>query len=141
MNPESSSDIRQIERFIMDSNIYLLTMFDRKLASFSNSINWENKDTRKQSKENNLNPKAHIDSDNFYPDPIKTLSRDLTKPIWNCITRVDPRMIYRRESPMEPIDIIRTLSKILSEFSNRIKNEHEDEGSLRISIQPMEYDR
>jgi hypothetical protein len=29
-------------------------------------------------------------------DPLKNLAKDLTKPIWNCITKVDPKIIYRK---------------------------------------------
>ena len=30
-----------------------------------------------------------IDPNNFFDDPIKGLARDLTKPIWNCVVKVD----------------------------------------------------
>lgn len=140
MNPDCSSDIRQVERLIFDNNIYLLTMFDKKIPSFSNSINWENKDSRKQNRETNLHTGTIIDCDNFKQDVIKNLSRDLTKPIWNCVTRVDPKIIYGKESAMEPIEIINIVSKLLALFCGRLKNEHEDESNMRISLQAIEYD-
>lgn len=31
-----------------------------------------------------------IDPNMFFDDPIKSLARDLTKPIWNCVVKVEP---------------------------------------------------
>lgn len=50
MNPDYTSDIRHIERFIFDHNLYILTMFEKKLLSFNNSLAWENKESRKYNK-------------------------------------------------------------------------------------------
>ena len=33
-----------------------------------------------------------IDPNAFFDDPIKGISRDLTKPIWNCLVKVDPNV-------------------------------------------------
>lgn len=103
MNPDCSSDIRQVERLIFDNSIYLLTMFDKKIPSFNHSVNWENKDTRNHNRSSTFLDKTNIDCDNFKQDAIKNLSRDLTKPIWNCVTRVDPKIIYSKQSSMETI--------------------------------------
>lgn len=75
-------------------------MFEKKLVSFTNSISWENKDNRKQQVIANQHPNTVIDCDNFLPDPIKNLSKDLTKPLWNCVMKVQPKIIYRKESNM-----------------------------------------
>ena len=37
MNPDYTSDIRLVERFIFEHSLYLLHMFDKKIHSFSNS--------------------------------------------------------------------------------------------------------
>ena len=41
---------------------------------------------------------------------------------------------------MEPIEIIKTVSKLLDDICGRLKNEHEDESNMRISLQAIEYD-
>lgn len=61
---------------------------------------WENKDYRKQNKQVGSHPTTIVDCDNYLDDPFDSLKRDLTKPVWNCTTKVDPKVIYRRESEM-----------------------------------------
>lgn len=115
-------------------------MFDKKIPSFNHSVNWENKDTRNHNRSSTFLDKTNIDCDNFKQDAIKNLSRDLTKPIWNCVTRVDPKIIYSKQSSMETIEIIHIANKILDLFCGRLKNEHEDESNMKINLQAIEYD-
>lgn len=70
-------------------------MFEKKIISFSSSNIWENKDVRKEYKESKMHATNIIDCDNFLTDAVKRLSQDLTKPIWNCVTKTDPRVVYR----------------------------------------------
>lgn len=40
--------------------------------------------------------------------------------------KVEPRVVYRKESEMESIELINLTSKVLGAFFVRFKNEHED---------------
>ena len=89
MNKDYSSDIKQVERFMFDNSIYLLNMFEKKIDSFINTKTKKQreKDLNVYRQENN-----RCDPNTFFDDPIKILARDLTKPIWNCVTKIDPHV-------------------------------------------------
>jgi hypothetical protein len=135
MNPDYTSDIRLVERFIFEHNLYLLTMFEKKVDSFNTSFISGSKDSRRQHREANLHSATIIDCDNFTHDPIKNLVRDVTKPIWNCITKVDPKIVYTKPHSLEPFAIANSILKLLDSFFNRFKNEHEDESCLHVKLQ------
>lgn len=40
--------------------------------------------------------------------------------------KVEPKVVYRKESEMESIGLINLTSKVLGDFFVRFKNEHED---------------
>jgi hypothetical protein len=58
------------------------------------------KEDRFRAKESHKN-QCVIDPDNFYEDPMKAMSKDLTKPVWNCQVKVDPTIVYEPYDPEE----------------------------------------
>jgi hypothetical protein len=126
-----------VERFIFEHNLYLLTMFEKKVDSFSSTPG--NKNSRRQNLEANLHAATIIDCDIFLQDPLKNLVRDLAKPIWNCLTKVEPKVVY--PSPHTTATPVAPIARLLHAFFSRLKNEQEDESSLRINLCGFELDK
>ncbi len=72
---------------MFDNSIYMLNMFEKKVDSF---INVKSKKQREKELSLNRQENNRIDPNTFFDDPIKGLTKDLTKPIWNCVVKVDP---------------------------------------------------
>lgn len=64
-------------------------MLDKKVDSFT-SLKTPNMRARNRSDllhpDNVLQPQAP----KFFPNPLRPLADDLSKPVWNCTTRVEP---------------------------------------------------
>lgn len=88
MNPDYTSDIREVDRFLHEKSILLLTLFDKKIDSLT-PVHSKSKMSKTRFKEILQNSKA-IDPADFALDPLKSLAKDKTKPIWDCVTTFTP---------------------------------------------------
>lgn len=89
--------------------------------------------SEENSRNNYISPESKV-------DPIKILSKDYTKPIWNCAMKVDCRVVHQKESIMESISQITKFNKILRDFLFRYKSEHEDESGFRVNMVDVDMD-
>lgn len=51
-----TSDIKQVERFIMDNSVYLLNMFEKKVDSFITNKNKKQSDSSFRQENNRIDP-------------------------------------------------------------------------------------
>lgn len=70
---------------MLESSIYLLNMFEKKVDSF---ITNKTRQSRDRDRLELCHERNIIDPDGKIEDPIKALSKDLTKPVWHCITKM-----------------------------------------------------
>lgn len=57
------------------------------------------------------------------------------------MTRVDPTIVYRRDTEKEALGMINDIGRVLHKYFVRFRKEHEDEGSLKINLHLMDYDK
>lgn len=93
MNPDYTSDIREVDRFLHEKSILLLTLFDKRIDSLTPIPNPRSKMSKNRLKDILQNNKA-IDPADFALDPLKNLAKDKTKPIWDCVTTFIPQVMY-----------------------------------------------
>lgn len=97
-------------------------MFDKKIDSF---IANKTKQARERDRLELCHPQHIIDPDRKMEDPVKSLSKDLTKPVWNCITKMEVAALcvknYRNDPPK-----VMAMNDKFTRFMERYKHEHED---------------
>jgi hypothetical protein len=68
-----------------------------------------------------------INFDNKTEDPAKALAKDLTKPIWNCVTKSDPVVVSLENSTkIDGPPLLTATNDLFHRFLLRMKHEHED---------------
>lgn len=132
MNPDCYSDVKLAERFFFENSIYLLNMFEKKLDSFINS---KPKKVRERERAELFHVSNIIDPDARNEDPIRILSKDLTKPIWHCVTKTDPvALCIKNGKQGDAPEMVAAMNDLFACFLLRLKHEHEDESNLRIGM-------
>lgn len=132
MNPDYYSDVKLAERFFFENSIYLLNMFEKKLDSFINS---KSRKGRERERAELFHVSNIIDPDAKNEDPIRILSKDLTKPIWHCVTKTEPVAVcIKNGKPGDCPEIVAAMNDLFACFLLRLKHEHEDEGNLHIRL-------
>lgn len=132
MNPDYYSEVKLAERFFFESNIYLLNMFEKKVESFTSN---KTRQGRERARNDLMHQSNILNIDNRSEDPIKDLGKDLTKPIWNCLTKTDPVVVSLHNSHlMEGQPTVAAISDLFGRFLLKMKHEHEDESNFRMGL-------
>jgi hypothetical protein len=132
MNPDCYSDVKLAERFFFENNIYLLDMFEKKVDSFTSN---KTRQGRERARNDLMHQSNILNIDNRSEDPIRDLSRDLTKPIWNCVTKTDPLVLSLENShKIEGQPLVAAINDLFGRFLLKMKHEHEDESNFRMSL-------
>jgi hypothetical protein len=107
-------------------------MFEKKVDSF---ISNKTRQARERDRIELSHPLHIIDPDGKAEDPIRALSKDLTKPIWHCVTKTDPVAVCLRNPrlPAGP-ELVAAMNDLFTCFLLRLKHEHEDESNFRLNL-------
>jgi hypothetical protein len=124
MNPDYYSDVKLAERFFFENSIYLLNMFEKKVDSF---INNKTRQARERDRSELMHPLNKITFENKNEDPITALRKDLTKPIWNCVTKTEPVVLsVGNNNKLDGPPVVAAMNDLFASFLLRMKHEHED---------------
>lgn len=137
INQDYTSDLKLCERFHYESGVIQLNMFENKIESLKK---WQQ--TRLFDQINRLrNAPGVITPQNNLLNPTEELKKDLTKPIWKCLTQVEPRIVCLENCQkfvQNCISPISSINKLITLFAEKQKNQHSDESNLVISLNRIE---